>query len=104
MPDRYVSLGGLLGLFREAVQDEHRITKLCYVKHPKGSIGGSDPDFPAARADGRHGLPIVWFQTELHLFELEAGIVAGIPEGRQGTADPDDSFLVRHNENISVTI
>ena len=60
------------------MQDEHRITELRYVKHPKGSIGGPDPDFPRARADGWHGLPIVWFQTQLHLFELEAGIVAGI--------------------------
>lgn len=42
------------------MQDEHRITELRYVKHPKCSIGGPDPDFPTARADGRHGLPIVW--------------------------------------------
>ena len=108
MPDRYVSLGGLLGLFREAVQDEHRITKLRYVEHPKGSIGGSDPDFPTARADGRHGLPIVWFQTKLHLFELEAGIVAGIlrevPKVVERRADPDDFLLVRHNMTISVPI
>jgi hypothetical protein len=82
------------------VQDEHRITELRYVEHPKGSIGGSDPDFPTARPNCRHGLPIVWFQTELHLFELEAGIVAGIlrevPKVVERRADPDDFLLVRH--------
>jgi hypothetical protein len=97
-----------LGLFREAVQDEHRITELRYVKHPKGSIGGPDPDFPRARADGWHGLPIVWFQTQLHLFELEAGIVAGtlreVPKVVKRRADPDDFLLVGRNMTISVPI
>jgi hypothetical protein len=97
-----------LGLFREAVQDEHRITELRYVKHPKGSIGGPDPDFPRARADGWHGLPIVWFQTQLHLFELEAGIVASflreVPKVVKRSADPCDFLLVGHNMTISVPI
>ena len=90
------------------VQDEHRITELRHVKNPKGSVGGSDPDFPTARPDGRHGLPVVWFEAELHLFELKAGIVAGIlrkvPKVVERRADPDDFLLVRHHASISVPI
>lgn len=56
----------------------------------------------------RHGLPIVWFQTELNLFELEAGIVASIlrevAKVVERRADPDDFLLVRHSVSISVSI
>jgi hypothetical protein len=44
----------------------------------------------------------------LHLFELEAGIVAGIlrevPKVVERRADPDDFLLVRRNMTISVPI
>jgi hypothetical protein len=60
------------------VQHVHLVAELRHVEHPEGAIGGPASDLPAARTDGGHRLPVVWFKTELHLFELESCVVAGL--------------------------
>src|SRR5262249_50257797 len=67
---------GLLGLLLERMQHVNGVGKGSDVDHPVCSRRVADSDFPNARADRRHRLPVAGVATRLDEVELVASIPA----------------------------
>jgi hypothetical protein len=57
------------------MQNIDGISQRSDVDHAKRSSRVAHANFPDARTDALHRLPVVWIETALNPFELEASVV-----------------------------
>jgi hypothetical protein len=60
------------------VQDINGIGPRSDIDHPKRTSHITHANFPDPWADALHRFPVVWIETALNPFELEAGVVPRI--------------------------
>jgi hypothetical protein len=65
-----------LGSLLECVQNIDGVGPRRDVDHPKCSRRVTHANLPDARADALHRLSVVWIETALNPFELEAGVAS----------------------------